>query len=208
MGVIKAYSVNGLVPSTITTSGSTIVYFPDLPGSNLWNVGAFGVNTGISSQFKGLQPTASTNAGGLQVPGNSELDGQQFEVLASGNVLFAAAEASTTAKVGLYLSNVAAGTAPAYQTLIELTLTNQTLDNVAYPWYLAVKMQGDTASGVLQLSKSGAINGTVTTPTQVTALTGISFATNPAFTLVAGVTFGNAAAGNQAQLKQFQVTLM
>ena len=208
MGVIKQYSVNGLNPSTINTSGSSIVYFPDLPGANAWNVGAVGVNTGITSNTKGLQPTATNNAGGLQVPGNSVLDGQQFDIFSSGNVLFAAAEASTTAKVGLYLSNVAAGnSSPAYQTLIELTLTNQALDGVYYPWYMNVKMEGDTQSGILQLTKSGAINGTVTGSTQVTALTGISFATDPAFTIVCGVTFGNAAAGNIANLKQFQVVL-
>lgn len=212
MGVIRQYSVNGLNPSTVSTSGTSIVYVPDLPGLNLWNVGAVGVNTNVSSQYKGVAPTATSNAGGLQVPGNSELDGQLFSVVASGNIIFGTGEASTTGKVGLYLSTASPTSAsPSYQTLMELTLTNQTLDNTAYPFSLAVDMQGDTASGILQLAKYGWINGTFTTPTQVTALTGITFQQTapltPAFTLVVGVTFGAANAGNTINLKQFQLML-
>lgn len=211
MGVIKSYSVTGLNPSQINPQSTSVVYFPDLPGANLWNVGATGVNTGVSSQFKGLQPTASTNAGGLQVPGNSVLDGQRFSVLASGDVLFGTGEASTTAKVGLYLSNVAPGVAPAYATIYEMTLTNQAADATYYPWTMGVEFEGDTASGIMQVYVSGfsQINGGAGGGTvgAKTAQTGISFAADPAFTLVVGVTFGASNTGNIAQLKQFQVAL-
>lgn len=211
MGVIKAFSVSGLVPSQINPQGTTVVYFPDLPGANLWNVGASGINAGVSSQFKGLQPSSTNNAGGMQVPGNSVLDGQRFDVLLSGDVLFGAGEASTTAKVGLYLSNVAPGVSPAYSTIYEMTLTNQAADAVYYPFTMAVNMEGDTDSGILQLNvgafsqiNGGAGGGTVGPKS---ALTGISFAVDPAFTLVVGVTFGAANAGNISRLKQFQVAL-
>lgn len=210
MGVIRAYSVNGLNPSTISVPGTTKTFFPDLPSLNLWNVGAAGINTNVSSNFKGVQPSLTSNQGGMQIPGNGELDGQMFSVTASGNVIFGVGEASTTAKVGIYLSTAAPTATPAYQTLFELTLTNQTLDNTAYPFSLSLDMQGDTASGVLQLASYGWMNGTYSAPAQQTALTGISFQNTPvvpAFVLVCGVTFGAANTGNTANLKQFQAYL-
>jgi len=206
MGVSVSYAVNGANPVSVGGAGTGIFYFPNVPGANAWNSGAAGVNTGITSNQIGLTPSSTSNNGGLLVPGRSVLNAQQFSVLASGNILFGTGEASTTGKVGMYLSNVGpTNTSPNYQTLIELTLTNQTLDNTYYPWSLKVDFEGDTQSGVLSIVKSGQINGTVTTATQVTALTGISFAVEPAFTLVVGVTFGASNAGNLANLFQFQL---
>lgn len=208
MGVIKSYHVNGAVGVSVGGTGTAIKYFADIPGPAGWLSGNASVNTEIiSNSGSGQTPSATNNAGGLLVPGNSELNGQAFRAVAAGNILFGSGEVSTTGKVGMYLSNVAAGVTPAYQTLIELTLTSQAQDSVYYPWLLQVKMEGDTLSGILQLNKSGAINGTQTQGTQVTALTGISFASDPAFTLVVGVTFGATDAGNLANMYQFQISL-
>lgn len=208
MGVIKSYQINGANPVTVGGAGTTIKYFSNAPGANVWNSGATGVNTGISSQFNGLTPSSTSNGGGLQIPGNAELNGQRFLLSASGNILFGAGEASTTGKVGLYLSfDLPTATSPTYNTLIELTLTNQAVDGVYYPWYLNAELEGDTQSGILQIVKSGAINGTVTTSTQVTALTGANFSNDPGMTAVVGVTFGASNAGNSANLFQLQVSL-
>jgi len=203
MGVIKSYSCNGSAPVTVGGTGTPIKYFADLPPQNIWNTSAPGVNSELDSAQKGAVPSATSNKGGLTIPG-PQLNGNLFWAVASGNILFGAGEASTTGKVGMYLSTASASSAvPNYQTLIELTITNQALDGVYYPWTLAVDFQGDTLSGILQLVKSGGINGTITTATQVTALTGISFASDPAFTLVIGVTFGASIAGNSANMYQF-----
>lgn len=208
MGVIKSYLINGANPVTVGGTGTGVKYFANVPGANAWNSGASGVNTGINGlQTQGQTPSASSNAGGLQVPGNNELNGQLLRVTASGNILFGSGEASTTGKVGLYLSKDLSTATPTYNTLIELTLSNQAQDSVYYPWSLVADLQGDTLSGILSIVKSGQMNGTVTTPTQVTALTGISFATDPAFVLVVGVTFGASNAGNSANMYQFQVSL-
>lgn len=207
MGVIKNYLINGAAPVTVGGAGTTVKYFANVPGSAAWLSGVTGVNTGITSNTQGVTPSATDNTGALQVPGNSVLNGQAFRASASGNILFGAGEASTTGKVGMYLSNALPGATPSYQTLIELTLTNQAQDGVYYPWTLAIDFEGDTQSGILQMVKSGSINGTATTATQVTALTGISFATDPAFSLVIGVTFGASNAGNLASMFQFQVAL-
>ena len=208
MGVTVSYAVNGAAPVTVGGAGTGIFYFPNLPAASSWlPAGTPGVNAAVSSNQIGATPSATSNNGGLLVPGRSVLNGQPFSISAAGNILFGTGEVSTTGKVGLYLSNVAASnTSPNYQTLIELTLTNQTLDNVYYPWFLGVDLQGDTQSGILQITKYGGINGTITTPTQVTALTGISFAVEPAFTIVCGVTFGASNSGNSANLFQFELT--
>jgi len=206
MGVSVSYAINGANPVTVGGAGTGIKYFPNVPAASAWLSGTAGVNAAVTSNQIGSTPSSTNNNGGLLVPGRSVLNAQQFSVLASGNILFGTGEVSTTGKVGMYLSNVASGVAPAYQTLIELTLTNQALDNTYYPWSLRVDFEGDTQSGILSLVKSGQINGTVTTPTQVTALTGISFATEPAFTLVVGVTFGTSDAGNSANMYQFQLS--
>ncbi|HZS43347.1 MAG TPA: hypothetical protein VFA52_03990 [Candidatus Paceibacterota bacterium] len=210
MGVIKSYLINGGNPVTVGGVGTAIKYFANVPGAANWNSGVSGVNAGVSgAQTQGQTPSSTSNAGGLQVPGNNELNGQLFRVTASGNILFGAGEASTTGKVGLYLSNVAAGVAPNYQTILEETITNQAQDGVFYPWTIDVYMQGDTSSGLLQFYKNAwsMINGTATSAAAGTPISGISFATDPAFVLVVGVTFGASNSGNSANMYQFQVSL-
>ena len=206
--VIANYLVNGAVPSTVGGVGTTTKYFADLPAMPGWLSSNPNVNTVITSNGQGFTPSSTTNLGGLLVPGRSVLNGQRFNAVASGNIYPGTTEASGTLTVGMYLSNVAASASPNYQTLIELTQTNPTVDAIYYAWTLSVGLQGDTQSGILQIVKSGAINGTQTTAAQVTALTGISFATEPAFTLVVGVTFGTSAADNAANLFQFGIELL
>lgn len=207
MSVIAGFQVNGAVGVSVGGTGTAIKYFGNVPGAAGFLSGNANVNAAVSSNNLPNTPSSTSNAGGLQVPGFAELNGQQFRARASGNILFGAGEASTTGKVGMYLSNALPSASPSYQTLIELTLTNQAQDGVYYPWALQMDMEGDTLSGILQLVKSGGINGTITTATQVSALTGISFSADPAFTLVVGVTFGASNDGNLANMYQFQISL-
>lgn len=206
MGVTVGYAVNGANPVTVGGTGTGVKYFPNVPAAAAWLAGTSGVNTAVTSNQIGNTPSASSNNGGLLVPGRSVLNGQQFRVQATGNILFGSGEASTTGKVGIYLSNDLPTATPTYHTIVEATLTNQTLDNTYYPWYLAANFEGDTQSGILQIAIESSMNGTYSGLAGVTALTGISFATEPAFTLVVGVTFGASNAGNSSNLFQFQLS--
>lgn len=231
MGVIVEYLINGASPVTVGGTGTTIKYFGGPPGANLWNAGAPGVNTGQSSNQRGFVPSATTNLGALAVPGNNELNGQLFTVRASGNILFGAGEASTTGIITLALSNALATAPPNYQTLNTLTLTNQANDSVYYPWTIAVDLQGDTFSGILQAWKTdnSMINGVAGASGVSGPFTGINFVglgappliqppytgfaeplpsfPAPAFFLVVGVTWGVSNALNTANMYEFQVEL-
>jgi hypothetical protein len=206
MSVIAGYQVNGANPVTVGGTGTTIKYFSNVPGAAGFLSGTSGVNSGVSSNNLPNTPSATSNAGGLQVPGFAVLNGQVFSATAAGNIYLHTSGSGVTGTVGMYLSTQLPNQTPTYQTLVALTVTNPTAATYL-PWFLNMQMQGDTSSGMLQLIESGAINGVVTVPTQVTALTGINFSSNPAFTLVVGVTFNTSDSLNSANLYQFQVSL-
>jgi hypothetical protein len=206
MSVIAGYQINGASPVTVGGTGTAIKYFANNPGAAGFLSGNPAVSGIVSSNNLPNTPSASSNAGGLQVPGFATLNGQVFSARAGGNVFLGQSGAGVTAKVGMYLSTQLPSQIPTYQTLIELTVTNPAATTYL-PWFLEMEMQGDTLSGNLQLIKSGALAGVVTTQTQVAALTGINFSTDPAFTLVVGVTFNTSDPGNKATLYQFEVSL-
>jgi hypothetical protein len=85
-----------------------------------------------------------------------------------------------------------------------------------YPWALQIKLQGDTASGVVQVvSTTFACNGTASSSFTNTSLTGVSFGGTSAgdgflnpevgVTLSLGLNFGVSDAANAASLYQFEL---
>jgi hypothetical protein len=206
MSVIAEYLVSGASPATVGGLGTGILYFADLPGRPGWNSGATGVNTAIDNLQQGVVPTSVAPAGGLPVPGRNILNGQRFEIMASGNIVFGATEASTTGLVTIYYN--LGGTDVTWHTLNSQTLTNQAQDSVYYPWHISSVLEGDTLSGLLQSYKSpsGMFNGTAQAAA-TTAISGVNFAQEPAFSVAVGVTFGASNANNSANLYQFQVNL-
>lgn len=217
-GVFAYYAVNGLSPSTVGGTGTGLFYFPSPPTLNVWNSGAPGVNTNVSSNQQGGTPTSTNYTGQLSIPGNSVLNGQKFTVVASGNVLFGAGEASTTATIKVN-ANTGSIATPVVTDLLgtSIQLSNQALDGVYYPWSVQLDFVGDTLSGILQITKSAIVNGTLTGATSVTSLTGINFggqgaassvgtaagASNFVIGLGVGVQFGASNSANAANLYQF-----
>jgi hypothetical protein len=210
MSVIASYLINGANPVTVGGTGTGVLYFQPPPSQNLWNVGATGVNTSSTSNQIGGTVSATNATGQLSVPGRSILNGQKFTVTASGNLLFGTGEASTTCTIRVYANTgtfPAAYTSPTYTDLCgtSFQVANAPLDNVYLPWTISLDFEGDTLSGILQVVKSGIVNGSVVAAAADTALTGISFASEPAFGLVVGVQFGASISGNSANMYQFQV---
>lgn len=220
MGISYAWGgVNGLNPSTVGGTGTGVFYFPCPPSLNVWNSGAAGVNTGITSNQLGGTPSSSSFLGQLSVPGNGVFNGQKFTVTASGNVLFGAGEASTTATIKVN-ANTGTIATPVIVDLLgtAVQFSNVALDGVYLPWTVSLTFQGDTQSGIVGVYYSAMVNGTLTAPTHVAALTGINFngqgsaagvgstgAANYAFGLAAGIQFGASNSGNSANLFQFQL---
>src|SRR5271163_4537873 len=128
-GVFSYYSINGLSPSTVGGTGTGLFYFPSPPTQNLWNVGAPGVNANVSSNAQGGTPSSTNFTGQLSIPGNSALNGQRFRVVASGNILFGAGEASTTGTIKLN-ANTGSIASPVIVDLLGTTvrINNQSLD--------------------------------------------------------------------------------
>src|SRR5271168_151432 len=150
MGIIANYLCNGSVPSVVGGTGTSIKYFADLPAQAGWLSSNANVNTAIQSIQQGATPTATSNLGGLPVPGRSILNGQRFKVTASGNVLAGSTEHSGTLTITLALSTAASTSAtPSYVTLLAPVLTPN-LDSVYYPWTIYADLEGDTLSGILQ----------------------------------------------------------
>ena len=189
---IANYSINGANPTTVGGLGAAIKYFGNLPGPSI----------GVSN----TTPSSTSAAGQLLVPGNNQLNGQPFTVIAAGNILAGSGGASESITVAIY-ANTGTVSTPTYTTLATGAFAAEAFDNVAYPFYIKVDLCGDTQSGIVQGTQLVVIDNVVETATAALthALTGINFATNPPFGLVCGVTFATTETGNSANLYRFSI---
>lgn len=205
MSVLAQYLLNGLTPATVGGTGTTIKYFTDLPANPAgWLTSNVNVNAPATSNQQGSTPTTTNNLGGLPVPGRSVLNGNRFNIFASGDITFAAADASGGATgILVQASTAAAGATPAYTTIGAATV-NQPVDGVTYPWSISIIVQGTTTAGLLQFSYSSIFDGQATV-TANGVVTGVSFATEPAFVVVCGVMFPTSNAANTASLYELRV---
>lgn len=192
MSVINDFQVSGLFPSVVSAAVSTAQYFPRLLGSSI----------GVQS----VAPSSTSAAGQLVVPGNSELEGQYFDVFVAGNIL-SGADASETAFVEL-VANTGTITSPSYTSIATTGLVD--IDTVApgnHVFGIRCSMVGTTASGIVGGSYSALVDGVLKngTPKQTTALSGISMSSALPFGLAVRITFSAADAVNVAKLTQFQI---
>ena len=192
MSVINDFLVNGLNPSTVGGSGTTVKYFPRLLGSSI------GVESGA--------PSASSAAGQLVVNGNNALNGQWFNVLVGVGITGGAADSSVTAKVSLYANTAALGAAPSYTEIATTGLFTQPLELTEYEVGLKVSLFGTTGSGIVRGIQSGVYGANNLAAAALTNnLSGINFGSQAPFGLVVGVTFSSSDASNSAKLYQFQI---
>ena len=197
MSVIVDFQVNGLFPSNVGGTGTSVKYFPRVLGPSI----------GVAPST----PSASSAVGQLVVPANGVLNGQHFKVKAAGNVL--PFTGGGTYNVQLF-ANTGTVATPSYTAIAStgaITLAQATRSN----WALDVSLMGDSVSGQVGGNYSAFTNN-ANNKAQVTldaGLTGISFTAGQsgpqgndiAFGLVVGVTFNTSLASNAASLYQFQV---
>lgn len=192
MSVINDFLVNGLNPSTVGGTGTTVKYFPRL-------FGGFDVQS--------TAPSASSAVGQLVVPGNSTLNGQWFNALVGGNIQSGVADSSVTVEVALYAQTSATLSSPSYTKLATTGALTAPLASTYYSFALKVSLFGDSKSGVVRGSQYAILGANnVTTASLTNNLSGINFASAVPFGMVVGVTFTNTDAGNNANLYQFQIT--
>ena len=195
---IVNYSINGANPSTVGGTGTSIKYFPNLPGPSI----------GVAN----VTPSATSAAGQMLVPGSNRLNGQPFHVCASGNFEVGAGGGSATVTIALR-ANTGTVTTPVYTTIATSTAyAAEALDGVFYPFDFDVKIQGDSQSALIQGQQTVLIDNSVNVA--ATALTSSlfgllpatgAFAGEPPFGLVLGITFGTSEVGNSANLFAFSI---
>jgi hypothetical protein len=207
---LTQYSINGSSPSTVGGTGTAIKYFPNLPGPSI----------GVSN----LTPSATSAAGQLLVPGSNRLNGQSFNVLATGNFAVGVGGGSSTVTFTLR-ANTGTVAAPVYTTIAASgAYAAEASDGVFYPFDMNVKITGDSLSALIQGTQTFLIDNTISTagaaltstlagllPSTSNSYPGINpvllpFQVEPVFGLVLGVTFGTSVVGNTANLYNFAIT--
>lgn len=193
MSVFNDFQVNGLFPSTVGGTGTAAKYFPRVLGTN-------GPNGGQS-----VAPSATSAAGQLGVPGNSELNGQWFDVLVGASFGSDSGDPSGTVKLEL-VANVGSITTPSYTVLASTTAFVPS----AQPGQIALKVSlfGDSKSGIVSGSYLAIVNGVInnSTPKAIdNLLSSINMGAVLPFGLAVRATFGTSDATNTAALYQFQL---
>jgi hypothetical protein len=193
MQVVTNFLVNGLTATTVGGTGTSVKYFPNIPGSSI----------GVAN----TTPSSSSARGQLSVPGNSALNGQDFEVVVIGAVNTDSAIACPTVTVALY-ANTGTVASPSY-TAIATTggITGASLSLNDEPFAIRARLSGDSASGIVGGFYTAMYNGVLVNSTQkaTTLLSSINFANDVPFGLVVGVTFSVSGANNLATLYQFSL---
>jgi hypothetical protein len=188
---LNDFQVNGLFPSTVGGTGTTVKYFPRLLGTSI----------GVES----TAPSATSAAGQLVVPGNGVLNGQNFDVQVGGEITSGVSDSSVTVQVALY-ANTGTVSSPSYTMIATTGNVVAPLESTSYNFNMKVSLFGTTASGVVRGTQYSILG---TTQNALAALTnnlsGINFSNAAPFGLVVGVTFNSSDAGNSAALYQFQV---
>lgn len=191
MSVIADFLVNGLNPSVVGGTGTTVKYFPAL-------LGGFNVQS--------TAPSATSAAGQLGVPGNNVLNGQLFNVKAVGNFIAGSSAGSETVTVSLY-ANTGTVTSPSYTAIASTGAFAPPVDGVEHSFAINAELYGDTLSGIVGGDYIAYVDGLKqnSTPKDGVALTGINMGASLPFGLVVGVTFSVSNASNAAKLYTLQV---
>ena len=198
------WQISGTYPVTVGGTGVTAKYFPNVSGL---------INT------TGTAPSATSAAGQLDVPGRNILNGQQFEIRASGNFEVGSGGACPNVLIEL-VANTGTVSSPTYTVIANSgEITAQNLTGTYYDWFVRATVQGSTQSGTLQGSYLFMADGVIENSTPKTldhTLTGLVFGptaaqaqssnqsqTDPVFGLLVRVTFSISEAGNSANMFEF-----
>jgi hypothetical protein len=199
MSNVLDFGVNGQFGSSVGGTGTSVKYFPRPLGPSI----------GVAPST----PSSSSAVGSLFLPAQNVFNGQQFNVLASGNISDAAGDPSSTVTIQLF-AVTGSLLVPVYTSIA--TTGAITVSYANEPWGLNAELVGSSvsgANGLLVGAYQAYKNGSVTAPTTVTnVVTGLDFNAGNALLqqgavlgFVVGVTFGTSFAGNIARLLEFTI---
>lgn len=195
-----AAGISGVSPSVVGGTGTAGKIFTALPAAVNWNYASYSTS----------QTTTSAAPATINIPGNGEWEGQPFTVHAAGNLYIH----GTSPTINFVLQNGTSLTATSNTTFATATATSLTTA-ATYPFTVSASLQGDSTSGIVQISNiTMYCDGATLTSPVGTSLTGIKFATtsgtdgypqgnSPAISIVFGVTFAVSDALNKASLMSF-----
>lgn len=182
--------VNGLNPTTISTTSTSVQYFPFVPGAS---IGA----------------TATTPvAGFIAVPGASRSNGQQMSVRAVGNFTPGVDTTSPTVGIGLYYitKTIQAAALTDISQVFKVTVAAAGLGIVASPWRFVCDMNCDTASGILQGNYTLQADNEAISTGVIGAISGIDMSKDQPLAFCVGITFSqDGTHTNKASMYQFDI---
>ena len=213
------FGVSGLFPSKVGGTGTAVKYFPRLLGS--------AINVSPAT------PSATNATGAFFMPPASVLNGQLFNIIATGEFGNDTGDPSGTVTVQLYAVTPNASTGsytvnPVYTSLASTGALTPSALGIVNNWSIKAHLYGTSLSGIVGGSYEAYQNGALVNSTPkstTTTISGINFAGGavPAslasasggpgtvgaqapFGFVVGVTFGTTDASNAAALYQFCLT--
>ena len=185
--------VNGNNPLTITTTSTSVQYFPFQPGPSI----------GVAA----TKPVA----GFVPVPGSGRANSQRLNVRATGNIVEGADTTSPVVTIGLYYIKapttiVSATTANISSLFTVATSTAGFGSTTGSAWNFSADLVGDTTSGILSGNYSFQMQGAALNTGVTTIVTGINMSNDQPFSLCVGVTFSqDGTHTNVANLYQFDL---
>jgi hypothetical protein len=193
---ITNLQVNGLNPAVVGGTGTTVKYFPFVPGASI-NV-------------------ASTKNGYVFIPGNGEANGQVLNVRVGGNFTIGtpgSGVASPAVTVGLYSATFLNGNPGSTATINSTAILSQQWAGSSdvlppYGFSLDAQISCESGSGLARMSWGHTeIDGTavVVAGGLISGLTGINMSNPVPFALLVGVTFSVSDAQASANLYQFDL---
>ena len=184
--------INGKNPSTISTTATTIKYFPAVPGASIGAVAVAPV------------------AGFIAVPGSSRANGQSLNLRACGNIIEGADSSSPTVTFTLGVLN---GTLIQNAKLTDIksalavaASTAGEFSTAGTPFRLLVDFNADSASGLMQGTYSLQIDGLAASTGQLSTQSSVNMDADQPLAFCLGVTFSqDGTHTNVANLYQFDI---
>jgi hypothetical protein len=192
MKILNRLAISGTAPSSISTTSTSIQYFP-----------------AVQSVVNPSTGAKSGKIGFLALPGNNVANGRNFTLRAAGDVAFLSDVSSPTITFTLgAIKGISIPNAQVSNINTLLSLANSTageFSNQGTPWVLVVNMSGTSASGVLQGSYSLQVDNGAASTGQITSLTGVNYGLDTPLAFALGVTWSVAGSPNSANLYQFDL---
>lgn len=169
-----------------------------------------GTTGGVFNVIPG-EPGAGAQAA-LNLLGSGKMNGQQFQVKASGLVSLAAGTYTATVQPLVYASTTNGFTAAVGSAIYSAAAVNVTVSAATaklVPWFAVIELEGDSTSGLLNGIYHGNMNNgaqqLVDFANIANAPTSINFSTEPPLQFAIGTTLTNGGTGTVCSILEWEI---